>query len=75
MGKVFNKFLCMVRDLSWELGKSIELIIEGEEIELDKFIVEEIGDLFIYIICNLCDYGIEFLEERRRFNKFEIGKV
>lgn len=54
----------MVRDLSWELGKSIELIIEGEEIELDKFIVEEIGDLFIYIICNLCDYGIEFLEER-----------
>ncbi|MGL2708697.1 chemotaxis protein CheA, partial [Helicobacter pylori] len=44
VGKVFNKFPRMVRDLSRELGKSIELIIEGEETELDKSIVEEIGD-------------------------------
>ncbi|WP_208386567.1 chemotaxis histidine kinase/response regulator CheAY2 [Helicobacter pylori] len=75
VGKVFNKFPRMVRDLSRELGKSIELIIEGEETELDKSIVEEIGDPLIHIIRNSCDHGIEPLEERRRLNKLETGKV
>ncbi|GAA8343361.1 chemotaxis histidine kinase/response regulator CheAY2 [Helicobacter pylori] len=75
VGKVFNKFPRMVRDLSRELGKSIELIIEGEETELDKSIVEEIGDPLIHIIRNSCDHGIELLEERRRLNKPETGKV
>ncbi|GAA9884104.1 chemotaxis histidine kinase/response regulator CheAY2 [Helicobacter pylori] len=75
VGKVFNKFPRMVRDLSRELGKSIELIIEGEETELDKSIVEEIGDPLIHIIRNSCDHGIEPLEERRRLNKSETGKV
>ncbi len=75
VGKVFNKFPRMVRDLSRELGKSIELIIEGEETELDKSIVEEIGDPLIHTIRNSCDHGIEPLEERRRLNKPETGKV
>ncbi|GAA8121286.1 chemotaxis histidine kinase/response regulator CheAY2 [Helicobacter pylori] len=75
VGKVFNKFPRMARDLSRELGKSIELIIEGEETELDKSIVEEIGDPLIHIIRNSCDHGIEPLEERRRLNKPETGKV
>ncbi|GAA9214342.1 chemotaxis histidine kinase/response regulator CheAY2 [Helicobacter pylori] len=75
VGKVFNKFPRMVRDLSRELGKSIELIIEGEETELDKSIVEEIGDPLIHIIRNSCDHGIEPLEERRRLDKPETGKV
>ncbi|MGN8434884.1 chemotaxis histidine kinase/response regulator CheAY2 [Helicobacter pylori] len=75
VGKVFNKFPRMVRDLSRELGKSIELIVEGEETELDKSIVEEIGDPLIHIIRNSCDHGIEPLEERRRLNKPETGKV
>lgn len=75
VGKVFNKFPRMVRDLSRELSKSIELIIEGEETELDKSIVEEIGDPLIHIIRNSCDHGIEPLEERRRLNKPETGKV
>ncbi|MFB1300468.1 chemotaxis histidine kinase/response regulator CheAY2 [Helicobacter pylori] len=75
VGKVFNKFPRMVRDLSRELGKSIELIIEGEETELDKSIVEEIGDPLIHIIRNSCDHGIEPLEERQRLNKPETGKV
>ncbi|MGL2883123.1 chemotaxis histidine kinase/response regulator CheAY2 [Helicobacter pylori] len=75
VGKVFNKFPRMVRDLSRELGKSIELIIEGEETELDKSIVEEIGDPLIHIIRNSCDHGIEPLEERRSLNKPETGKV
>ncbi|WQV00548.1 chemotaxis histidine kinase/response regulator CheAY2 [Helicobacter pylori] len=75
VGKVFNKFPRMVRDLSRELGKSIELIIEGEETELDKSIVEEIGDPLIHIIRNSCDHGIEPLEERKKLNKPETGKV
>ena len=59
VGKVFNKFPRMVRDLSRELKKSIDLVITGEETELDKSIVEEIGDPLIHIIRNSCDHGVE----------------
>ncbi|MFA6757438.1 MAG: Hpt domain-containing protein, partial [Sulfurospirillaceae bacterium] len=55
IAKVFNKFPRMVRDLSRELGKAIELEISGEETELDKSIVEEIGDPLVHIIRNSCD--------------------
>ncbi|WP_104712843.1 hybrid sensor histidine kinase/response regulator [Helicobacter cetorum] len=75
VGKVFNKFPRMVRDLSRELNKSIELIIEGEETELDKSIVEEIGDPLIHIIRNSCDHGIESLEDRKMLGKPEMGRV
>ncbi|WP_104748477.1 hybrid sensor histidine kinase/response regulator [Helicobacter cetorum] len=75
VGKVFNKFPRMVRDLSRELGKSIELIIDGEETELDKSIVEEIGDPLIHIIRNSCDHGIESLEDRKVLGKPEMGRV
>ncbi|AFI05557.1 hybrid sensor histidine kinase/response regulator [Helicobacter cetorum] len=75
VGKVFNKFPRMVRDLSRELGKSIDLIIDGEETELDKSIVEEIGDPLIHIIRNSCDHGIESLEDRKMLNKPETGRV
>ena len=50
IGRVFNKFPRMVRDLSRELGKNIELVISGEETELDKSIVEEIGDPLVHLI-------------------------
>jgi two-component system chemotaxis sensor kinase CheA len=59
IGKVFNKFPRMIRDLSRELKKDIELEISGEETELDKSIVEEIGDPLVHIIRNSCDHGIE----------------
>ncbi|PAF52232.1 chemotaxis protein CheW [Helicobacter sp. 13S00477-4] len=75
VGKVFNKFPRMVRDLSRELGKNIELIITGEETELDKSIVEEIGDPLIHIIRNSCDHGIEIPQERISAGKNETGKV
>ncbi|WP_104707583.1 hybrid sensor histidine kinase/response regulator [Helicobacter ailurogastricus] len=75
IGKVFNKFPRMVRDLSRELGKSIDLIIDGEETELDKSIVEEIGDPLIHIIRNSCDHGIEKPEERKMLGKPETGRV
>lgn len=75
VGKVFSKFPRMVRDLSRELGKNIDLIISGEETELDKSIVEEIGDPLIHIIRNSCDHGIEVPDVRKANGKSETGKV
>ncbi len=75
IAKVFNKFPRMVRDLSRELGKAIELRITGEETELDKSIVEEIGDPLVHIIRNSCDHGIEDAETRRLKGKPETGVI
>ena len=57
--KVFSKFPRMVRDLSRELGKDMELLISGEETELDKSVIEEIGDPLVHLIRNSVDHGIE----------------
>ncbi len=75
IGKVFNKFPRMVRDLSRELGKNIELVITGEETELDKSIVEEIGDPLVHIIRNSCDHGVESTENRAAAGKPEMGII
>ncbi len=75
IGKVFNKFPRMIRDLSRELNKKIELVISGEETELDKSIVEEIGDPLVHIIRNSCDHGIESPEERIAKGKPEMGTI
>jgi len=75
IAKVFNKFPRMVRDLSRELGKQIELEISGEETELDKSIVEEIGDPLVHIIRNSCDHGIEDGATRRAKGKPEGGLI
>lgn len=75
IAKVFNKFPRMVRDLSRELGKAIELEISGEETELDKSIVEEIGDPLVHIIRNSCDHGVEDPEAREMANKPEKGLI
>ena len=75
IGKVFNKFPRMVRDLSRELHKEIDLIISGEETELDKSIVEEIGDPLVHIIRNSCDHGIELPQERVAKGKPPKGTV
>ena len=75
IAKVFNKFPRMVRDLSRELGKQIVLEISGEETELDKSIVEEIGDPLVHIIRNSCDHGIEDGATRRAHGKPETGLI
>ena len=75
IGKVFNKFPRMIRDLSRELGKKIELEISGEETELDKSIVEEIGDPLVHIIRNSCDHGVEGIEKRLESGKPETGII
>lgn len=75
IAKVFNKFPRMIRDLSRDLGKQIELEISGEETELDKSIVEEIGDPLVHIIRNSCDHGVEDPETRKAMGKPEKGTV
>lgn len=75
IGKVFNKFPRMIRDLSRELNKKIDLEIYGEETELDKSIVEEIGDPLVHIIRNSCDHGIEAMADRIAQGKPETGRI
>lgn len=75
VAKVFNKFPRVVRDLSRELGKQIELEITGEETELDKSIVEEIGDPIMHMIRNSCDHGIEDPATRLANGKPEKGII
>ncbi|MEA1955932.1 MAG: chemotaxis protein CheW [Campylobacterota bacterium] len=75
VGKVFNKFPRMIRDLSRELNKKIDLQIDGEDTELDKSIVEEIGDPLVHIIRNSCDHGIEVPDVRSAGGKPELGTI
>ncbi len=73
--KVFSKFPRMVRDLSKELGKEIELNIAGEETELDKSVIEEIGDPLVHLIRNSIDHGIEMPEDRIKAGKPKAGLI
>ncbi|TCK61735.1 hybrid sensor histidine kinase/response regulator [Seleniivibrio woodruffii] len=75
IGKVFNKFPRMVRDLCRDMGKDIDLVIAGEETELDKSVVEEIGDPLMHMIRNAVDHGVEIPSERRKKGKPDKGIV
>lgn len=75
IAKVFSKFPRMVRDLSRELNKHIDLEISGEDTELDKSIVEVIGDPLVHIIRNSCDHGIEDGPTRISSGKDEKGLI
>jgi len=75
VGNVFSKFPRMVRDLSRDLGKQIDLLITGEETELDKSVLEEISDPLIHLIRNSIDHGIETPEERTRKGKSPKGSI
>ncbi|WP_083189839.1 chemotaxis protein CheA [Orenia metallireducens] len=72
---VFNRFPRLVRDLSQELDKNINLVIEGEDTELDRTIIDEIGDPLVHMIRNSIDHGIESPAEREKFGKDPIGLV
>ncbi|TCL66565.1 two-component system chemotaxis sensor kinase CheA [Hydrogenispora ethanolica] len=72
---VFSRFPRLVRDLSKELGKQIELEIFGGETELDRTVIDEIGDPLVHIIRNAIDHGIEGIEQRRATGKPEQGKI
>lgn len=72
---VFNRFPRMVRDLSVELNKEMELIIEGQDTELDRTVIDEIGEPLIHLIRNSADHGIEPREERIAKGKDPMGKI
>jgi two-component system chemotaxis sensor kinase CheA len=71
----FNRFPRLVRDLSQKLGKQIELHITGEQTELDKTLMEKIGDPLVHLVRNALDHGIETPEVRRGAGKPETGRV
>lgn len=75
IGKVFNKFPRIVRDICRDLNKEVNLVIEGAETELDKSIVEEINEPFVHLIRNAIDHGIESPEERLQKGKNKIGTL
>ncbi|MCD2345276.1 chemotaxis protein CheA [Clostridium guangxiense] len=73
---VFNRFPRLVRDLSVELNKEMELIIEGQDTELDRTVIDEIGEPLIHLIRNSADHGIEdSKEERIARGKDPVGKI
>jgi two-component system chemotaxis sensor kinase CheA len=72
---VFSKFPRMVRDLARQQGKEVELIFEGEETELDKTVIDELGEPLLHMIRNAIDHGIESPEERVKKGKPPAGKL
>ncbi|POD23340.1 chemotaxis protein CheA [Pseudomonas avellanae] len=75
IGNTFNRFRRVVRDVSQELGKDIDLIINGAETELDKTVVEKIGDPLMHLLRNSMDHGIESAEARRAASKPAKGHL
>jgi len=75
IGKVFNKFPRIVRDICRDLNKEVNLVIEGAETELDKSIVEEINEPFVHLIRNAIDHGIEPPAERIQKGKNRTGTL
>jgi len=75
IGSVFNKFPRVVRDLVQKMGKQVDLILEGKEVELDKTIIEAISDPLTHLVRNSVDHGIEAPEDRRKQGKAPAGKV
>ena len=75
IGNAFNKFPRVVRDLSRSLGKEIDLELSGEETELDKTLVEEIGDPLVHLIRNSVDHGVEMPDEREAKGKPRNGTI
>ena len=72
---VFNRFPRMVRDVSKELGKEINLTIEGEETELDRTVIDEIGDPIMHLLRNSLDHGVESPDAREAKGKSRTGEV
>ncbi len=72
---VFNRFPRMIRDISRKLGKEIELVMSGEETELDRTVIDEIGDPLIHLLRNAADHGLETTEERVSLGKPRKGTI
>jgi two-component system chemotaxis sensor kinase CheA len=72
---VFNRFPRMIRDLSMELNKEIDFEIQGQDTELDRTVIEEIGEPLIHLLRNAADHGVESAEKRIGQGKSAAGKI
>lgn len=72
---VFNRFPRMIRDVSRKLNKEIDLVMSGEETELDRTVIDEIGDPLIHLLRNAADHGLETTQERLQLGKPRQGTV
>lgn len=72
---IFNRFPRMIRDISKTLNKEIEFFIEGEDTEMDRTIIDEIGDPLVHLLRNSADHGIELPDERLRAGKSKAGVI
>jgi two-component system chemotaxis sensor kinase CheA len=75
IGSIFNRFPRMIRDLGQRLGKKVELRMSGDQTELDKTVLEKIGDPLVHLVRNAVDHGIETPEQRRAEGKDEQGTI
>ncbi|MBZ0257614.1 chemotaxis protein CheA, partial [bacterium] len=75
MGMVFSRFRRVVRDLAQARGKKVNLLIEGEETELDKKIIDQVGDPLMHMVRNAVDHGLETTEERKAAGKTPEGTL
>ncbi len=73
VGPLFNRFKRVVRDIAQDRGKKVVLEIHGEKTELDKRMIDELGDPLVHLVRNAIDHGIESIENRRRAGKPETG--
>ncbi|MFD2171337.1 chemotaxis protein CheW [Tumebacillus lipolyticus] len=72
---VFNRFPRMIRDLARELGKKVDFIIRGQETELDRTVIDEIGDPLVHLLRNSIDHGVEMPSVRKEQGKSDTGRV
>lgn len=75
VGKLYQKAPRIVRDLTREFNKKIKLVVEGEETEIDRGIIEELNDPLVHMIRNSCDHGVESPQERIELGKPEEGTI
>ncbi len=75
VSQVFDRFPRLVRDLSLKKGKKIDLVMEGKDIEVDRTVLDEIGEPLIHLLRNSVDHGVETPEDRVKINKNETGTI
>ncbi|MEM3161591.1 MAG: chemotaxis protein CheA [Candidatus Bathyarchaeia archaeon] len=75
VSQIFDRFPRLVRDLSLKKGKKVELIMEGKDIEVDRTVLDEIGEPLVHLIRNCVDHGIEYPEERIKLGKPPTGLI
>jgi two-component system, chemotaxis family, sensor kinase CheA len=75
VSQVFNRFPRFIRDVSRELKKEVELKLLGEETEIDRILIDELYEIFVHLVRNAIDHGLETSEERERFGKSKVGTL